>query len=274
MAKLSRPLGFGLVLMLMLFGIYEGTTGYLQRSAASNPSSTYHLNETALAQQLTTILQANRDLNMSVSITDLQTRQRYHYGETARYTAASVTKLITAAAYLQRIEAGQANFTDRVGNADARRQLTLLIVKSDNTAWQQLNDIITPEGLATYARGVGINSYDPVNNVVNSDDIALLLSKLASQKLLNETHTAFLLSLMAQANYRNYIVEAIPEGAEVYHKVGYLEDRLHEAALIKSGDRSYVLTVFSKSAHDAYAFSRGSAVFRDITRATLTAFRG
>jgi beta-lactamase class A len=76
---------------------------------------------------------------------------------------------------------------------------------------------------------------------------------------------------MQQADMRNYIVAAIPSGTDVYHKVGYLADRLHDAAIIKRGDRSYVLVIFSKSS-GAYDYYRGSQVFGEITETSLQAF--
>jgi hypothetical protein len=57
----------------------------------------------------------------------------------------------------------------------------------------------------------------------------------------------------------------------VYHKVGYLADRLHDAAIIKRGDRSYVLVIFSKASGN-YNFTRGASLFGSITESTLKVF--
>lgn len=208
---------------------------------------------------------------MSVSVTDLQTGKSYHWGETASYMAASIGKLVTATAFLHKVELGKASLDDMVGGLEAKSQLSKLIIESDNPAWTALNDEVTHEGLQTYARAHGMSGYTADNNSMTSDDIALLLTKLASQKLLDREHTTFLLSLMKQASMRSYIVAAVPDGTDVYHKVGYLQDRLHDAAIIKRGDRSYVLVIFSKAGGN-YSFSRGATLFGSLTEATLKAF--
>jgi beta-lactamase class A len=77
---------------------------------------------------------------------------------------------------------------------------------------------------------------------------------------------------MAQANYRDYIVAAIPSDVTVYHKVGILDDHLHDAAIIKKGSRSYVLVIFSKDNSGGYDYNRGAQLFGAITGKSLLAF--
>jgi hypothetical protein len=133
--------------------------------------------------------------------------------------------------------------------------------------------IVTLDYQQSYAAEIGLTSYQANGNIMTSDDIASLLTKLARYKLLNNDNTDLVLSYMNQANYRDYIVAAIPSGVEVYHKVGFLADRLHDVAIIKKGDRSYVLAIFSKSTGN-YDFSRGSTYFGGITDITLKTFFG
>lgn len=282
MEKLTRFLSACIVIGLIALGaawLYENhfdsddTAAKSETSvkSASVAEPQYSLDDAALGGDIQAIMSENSDLDLSVSITDLQTGKSYHYGETASYTAASIGKLVTATSYLYMVEMGQASLDDKVGGVNARSQLTKLIVESDNDAWEALNDVVTHDGLKSYAASIGMTTYTPNDNIMTSDDIALLLTKLASQKLLNTEGTDFLLSLMKDASMRSYIVAAVPDGTDVYHKVGYLEDRLHDASIIKRGDRSYVLVIFSKSS-GSYDFSRGATIFGDITKATLHAF--
>lgn len=280
MEKVTRFVRITIVVLLIAFGctwFYEnhatllGTADTTKVSAKAKDSIST-LDENTLRSSIQAVLDKNSDLDTSVSITDLQTGKTYHWGDTASYTAASIGKLITATAYLTMVENGQASLDDQVGGFDARTQLTKLIENSDNDAWEALNGIITHDGLKNYANSIGMSSYIPDDNIMTSDDISLLLSKLCSQKLLNDQDTTFLLSLMKAANMRDYIVAAVPPGTEVYHKVGYLDDRLHDASIIKRGDRSYVLTIFSKTTNGDYDFTRGSSFFEAITKASLQAF--
>jgi beta-lactamase class A len=283
MEKVSRVLRVLIIVVLLAFGatwFYENhwdntsddktvTSGSVKSASAEQD---YSIDESVLNSSVQSLLDQNSDLDTSVSITDLQTGKTYHYGETASYTAASIGKLVTATAFLHKVEAGQVSMDDDIGGSTARNQLTQMITVSDNDAWEALNENVTHDGLKAYATSIGMTTYDPTDNNMTSDDIALLLTKLSSQKLLNTEDTAFLLSLMKQANMRDYIVAAIPDGTDVYHKVGYLSDRLHDASIIKRGDRSYVLVIFSKSMTGSYDFTRGSTFFGEITKATLSSF--
>lgn len=224
-------------------------------------SQTVAVDEAALAREIQTILAANPRIDMSISITDLQTGKVYHYGETASYTAASINKLLTATFFLSQTETGKTSMTQQIGSSSAQVQLEKLIVDSDNVAWHAFNDTLTHAALQEYAKSIGINSYDPEANTIHSNDIALLLSKLAQGSLINNAHTKLLLSYMQRAGMQNYIVAGVPAGASSYHKTGYLSDRFHDAAIIKKDKRSFVLVVFSKTS-GAYDFTKGAATLK------------
>lgn len=246
---------------------------YEKRTDQPTMEKSYRVDEAALQRELAPIIAGNPSLDISISLVDLQTGKSYHYGESGSYTAASISKLITATAYLNQVELGQATLDDDISGQPARSRLQKLIIESDNDAWHDLNQHLTNAGLQSYARSIGINSYNADLNTLTSDDVALLLNKLCSQKLLNSSHTRFLLDLMKQANMRNFIVAAIPEDVEVYHKVGYLQDRLHDAAVIKKKERAYVLVIFSKT-NGSYNFTRGASLAKSITEVTLQSFFG
>lgn len=267
MQTLQRFLFFCVIAVCIVSG---SAWWYVRFHTASPEPRTYAVDERSLQATMEEILQQNRDIDLSVSLTDLQTGKSYHYGESAAYGAASIGKLVTASALLYRVEEGLVTLDALAGDASVGTQLRKLIVESDNAAWHELNALITADGLEAYASTIGMTTYRATDNVMTSNDAALLLTKLAAQKLLNHEHTALLLGYMQQANLRAYIVAAAPEGAEVYHKTGYLNDRLHDVAIIKKGERSYVLAIFSKTTRP-YAFSRGTAIFGTITGETAKA---
>lgn len=188
MEKLTRFLSACIVIGLVALGaawFYENhfnndsafANSETSVKSASSDEPTYTLDDTTLANDVRAIMSENSDLDLSVSITDLQTGKKYHYGETASYTAASIGKLVTATSYLHRVEMGQASLDDKVGKLNARTQLNKLIVESDNEAWESLNDVVTHEGLKAYASSIGMISYTPNDNIMTSDDIALLLTR-------------------------------------------------------------------------------------------------
>jgi beta-lactamase class A len=264
-----RILGRLLVAVALLSTTAFGTFWLLDRMVGAQdeeaPIPAYTLDEPALASRMQEILAANTGLDISISLTDLQTDQTYHYGETGSYTAASITKLLTATLFLHKVELGQANLTDQIGLGTASTKLEKMIVESDNDAWHAFNESLTPDGLRQYAQKLGLGSYDPKQNVIDSNDVARLLTELSRGHLLNNAHTALALSLMQRADMRNYLVAGLPAGSTAYHKVGYLSDRLHDASIIKKGNRSFVLVVFSKS-QGSYSFVRGASLFQEIAR--------
>lgn len=222
----------------------------------------------------TTIMQSineYRSLDMSVAIVDLQTGKHYNYGDNSSFTAASVSKLITASLFLHKVELGQVDLTDTIGTDTARTALEKLLVESDNTAWHNFNALLTDEGLESYARTQGLNSYDASSNTLTTEDTARLLHRLSQGKLLNNTNTKLMLSFMKRADMRNFLVAGAPASATTYHKVGYLSDRLHDAAIIQDGDRSFILVVFTKSG-GSYDFGQGAVLFQTLAQKTSDAF--
>lgn len=245
-----------------------GTFWVLDKATEKNSADdviVYNLDESALSSGVQAVLAENSNLQISVSITDLQTGKTYHYGDADNYAAASINKLITATLYLHDVEMGRMTMNDPVGTGIASSQLEKMIVKSDNDAWHSFNTKLSLDALQQYAKSIGLDSYDAINNTISTGDVALLLDKLSRGKLLNNENTSLLLSLLEQANYRNYIVAGIPQGASVYHKVGYLSDRLHDAAIITKDHRAYVLVIFSKSS-SSYDFEQGASLMQNIAR--------
>lgn len=219
----------------------------------------------ALDTSMDAIVKENSALNLSISITDLQTDKVSHYGEDAEFMAASIGKLVTATAFLHGVELGKRNLETRYANIPASTLLEKLIVESDNQAWETLNKSLTHDTLNTYAKDIGLTHYDAPTNNVTGSDIALLLSKLASGKLLTNSNTDLLLGYMKRASMRAYLVAGAPAGTTIYHKTGYLKDRMHDASIISKGNRSFVLVVFSKT-DGTYNFERGALVFQAIAK--------
>ncbi|HSX27951.1 MAG TPA: serine hydrolase [Candidatus Saccharimonadales bacterium] len=242
-------------------------------AASSKPPSPSSAAIATLNSQITGLLAQHPELDMSVSVTDIANHQSYHYGESAPFVAASTAKLLTASLYLHQVEAGQVDLDDLVGNDTARNQLQQMIEVSDNGAWEALNTVLGHPALKEFAAAHGLTSYDPDDNTLTSNDVALLLSQLYQKQLLNAEHTQFLLNLMQNANKTDYIVATIPSGVTVYHKAGWLDDRVHDAAIIDNHTHPYVLVIFTKTVDgSAYDETAGQALFHGITSATLHTF--
>lgn len=211
--------------------------------------------------------------NTSVSVIDLNSGTAIQSGDSAPFIAASTTKILTALAYFTNVENNQASLNDKLGGQTAQKQLELAINKSDNSAWKLLNEDLGKESLASYATHQGLTSYDPVDNKISSSDIAKLMGKLYKRELINEEHTKLLLSWMQNTSEERYIPADVPADVTVYHKAGYLADRVHDVAIIDNGSAPFVLVIYSKSYSGEYNHTVGEKLYKQVTQRVLTTFQ-
>jgi beta-lactamase class A len=268
--------------------ILVGCVGLAARTALLSPQFKAHvaalstvtlakkpapIDQNQLAAQINQAINSS-NLEVGASIIDLTNNQKYDYGlGDTEYLAASTTKLLSASLFLHDVETGQASLSQPLGSSTAQAEMQKMIVVSDDTAWEDFNNLLGHPALRQYAQSLGMNSYDPDNNLITSDDLALFLSSLYQGKLLNSQHTKLLLSYMSQADYKQYIGGVIPSGVKFYHKIGYLEDRVMDAAIIDNGNHPYVLVIFTKDpSGTSYDQTAGLQAFHSITDATLSAF--
>lgn len=212
-------------------------------------------------------------MDVGVSVIDIKTGDTEQYGVQNPFVAASTAKLLTAISYMHDVEQGKATLSQQVGNRPAQDALKAMIIDSDNQAWDDFNNgTMSHAELTDYASSIGLAHYNPDTNTITPTGVAKLLSDLYQEKLINHDHTQLLLSYMAQAKEVDFIVNTVPNGTKVYHKPGYLADRVHDAAIIDNGNRPYVLVIFSKSHSAGYDMTQGEALFKQVTLATVTAF--
>jgi len=263
--------------IILVFAILVSVTGYfmLGHSRATKPAvpikSTISLS--AMEQKIQTVINNNPQVDTSVSLVDLDTGSHLHFGVTDTFEGASTTKLITASEYLHDVENGTETMSKDLGGETGSQALELMIVNSDNTAWQLLVSEMGEDQLASYAQSIGINDFDVSDNTLTSDDIALLLQKLYTGQLLNKSDTSLLLSYMKRANDAEYIPPAIPKGDTVYHKAGLLDDRAHDAAIITDGNHAFVVVVFTNG-HGTYNTPNRINMLQTIAKASIAHYLG
>lgn len=253
------------------FGIIKPP--HLHASAHNKPNSKplTALQIQSLGSQIQTIINNNPSVDLSVSVDDLDNNSLQQYGDNSSFVAASTTKLLTAGEFLQEVEHGNQTLSEDVGGETAHTALQAMIVQSDDTAWQLLTDQMGDSALADYATQVGINDFNIDDNSLTSSDMALFLQKLYQGQLLNQSDTKLLLSYMQRANYKDYIVAAVPTGITVYHKVGLIDDNVHDASIIDNGKHPYVLVIFSNG-NGTYDDIQRAQIFQQITKDTLDSF--
>jgi beta-lactamase class A len=207
---------------------------------------------------------------VGVAVADTKGGAVRTFGDQAAFAAASTAKLITAVAYLQRVEDGEARLDERLGSYTAGFQLQAMINDSNNDSWLLLMDRLGHRRLTQFAASIGV-TYDPLDNQLTPKEMALVLTKLYSGELLNPFNTAQLLGYMTDTNNEELIPAAASgPGITVYHKYGQLAGSLHDAALLQHRGATYALVIFTEGLDTTDEAAR-TQIIRDLTRTVVDA---
>ena len=220
-----------------------------KKAVTAEPISSEKWNE--ISQQLNTTIAAHPDLDLSVTVIDINSSTKANYGVQESFAGASTTKVLTAVTFLHQVELGQASFSQSLNGVSAQQQLKQMINQSNNESWSALNQAVGGTVLENYAHSIGMSSYKYTGNLMTASDEALLLQKLYSGKLLSNDHRRLLFSYMQNTNNEDMIPAVAPSGSTLYHKYGQLDTRLHDAAIVTYKNRPIVLVIYTKGPTNA-----------------------
>lgn len=274
---LKRRLKFWLVLLIIFSCV--GRVAWTKHVAAENLAAqklavqavqVARQKAAAFDIQINQLIADNPQDTISVVVasdrTDLHT-----LGSTDTFDGASTGKLLTAADLLTHVETGTTSLSQRIDGRTAGTWLQKMIVNSDNNAWAELNGYLTHSDLAAYAHSIGFTDYNPDTNTFTSTDVAALLQKLYTGHLLKPADRELVLRYMLKANYRQYIVAAVPSGYTVYHKIGFDQDILNDVAIITHDSHYLVLAIYSDG-HGSYDQASRTDLMHTITKDAIGAF--
>lgn len=233
------------------------------KAAAAKATETF-------AGQVNAIIAANPSISFSVSTITAASGPK-HYGTGDTFLGASTTKLITAADFFHHVEAGSDSLDETIAGSSAQHLLEIMIVNSDDTAWDELNNYLTYPGLQAYARSIGLTSFDSAQNSVTSDDIANILNQIYNGSLLSPAHRSLLLGWMKEANYRQYVVPAVPADDTIYHKIGLYLDNVHDATIITHGSHWLILVIYTDG-HGTQDWTGRAGIMQAIARDAIADF--
>jgi beta-lactamase class A len=200
---------------------------------------------TVLDTEINGVLAQNSGYQVGVALLDLNSGSLRQYGVEVPFEAASTAKVLTAVAYYEMVEAGDASLDDPMGAYTAGFQLQEMIQDSDNDSWTLLVNAVGRSRLADDASAMGV-SYDLDGNTLTTADMAHVQAELYEGKLLDQEHTEQLLSYMQNTNDEDLIPAALPAGVTVFHKYGLLGGELHDAAILTTATRGVVLVIYTK----------------------------
>ena len=187
----------------------------------------------------------------SISVAELTGQGRMGaYEATEPRTSASTYKLFVAYSVMLRIESGEMSWDDEIeGGRDLDRCFDDMLALSDNPCPEEIADEIGWESIHADAAGVGTVStgYDDDGLYTTAADLTAFLAALQSGSLSisAEGHQRILDSLAG-----NIHRQGVPAGSigTVIDKPGFLEEYLHDAAIVHHPQGTYVLTVMSQDA--------------------------
>jgi beta-lactamase class A len=224
-----------------------------------------------MGQRINGVIAEHAEVQIAVSIINLNSGEQLDYGVNESYHGASTVKLVTASLYLQEVEAGEHTLDEIISGVSARKQLRRLIVNSDNEAWYALDGVMGNEALQQWGQDIGLSTYEAESRLMSANDYARLLKKIYRNELLNNEHTDLLMSFMKQADRTDLIKASIPASVEVYHKAGWLTDRVHDGAIVDNGVNPFVLVIFTKSNGD-FDPQDATDIFRPVTQSAVDTF--
>lgn len=186
-----------------------------------------------------------KDKNMGISVRKLGDSGVHANGD-KQYHPASTYKLYVAYSVLKRIDSGQFSWGQTASGGQTISQcLDNMIIYSDNACAEWFGSTINWATISSEARALGASNTIMTRPFVSTaNDLALFLQKLESNQLgLSEPSRARLLDAMKRQVYRQGIPAGV--GGPVADKVGFLEGKLHDAAIVYAPSGVYVLVIMT-----------------------------
>lgn len=184
----------------------------------------------------------------AVSVVDLSGKGRgtVSYNGSVQFTSASTYKIYVAYAMIHDVETKTRTWNSRLDRTTWDECLSRMIVNSDNSCpeafisargYDYLNNVVHSVGISSATRF----AYDDMRTT--SDDLAKMLTMIYQAKIVTKESRDKLFDLMSKQVYR----EGIPAGVGgiVYDKVGFLNQILNDAAVVKSDTGDYALVIMT-----------------------------
>lgn len=250
--------------------VVASSTQPSQPSAAATQPAAQTANTAAVNAAITTDLQniiANFPGDViGISYVNLKTGQTVQLNGDHAFTAASTTKLITAVYVLQQIEKGNLDINAPLGAYTVGFQLQQMVNQSNNDSWDYFNNLYPLTSQQNFARSIGINSFTWNQNTLSPNDDVTLLQKLYTGQLLNTSDTQLLLGYMQNTNEEGLLPSGLPNGWQIYHKYGELDDNVHDGGIITNGNQVFILAIFTNGQGDEDYTAR-AAIFTQAVQA-------
>ncbi|HEV2908456.1 MAG TPA: serine hydrolase [Candidatus Eremiobacteraceae bacterium] len=156
----------------------------------------------------------------------------------------------------------------------------IMIANSDNTATNMLIRLVGRQNINATMNGLGLTQTRLGDSIHASDrsirtlrtstnDMMRLLSMIAARRLVNETASDLMLSILAGQRHNDLLPKPLPKGVVVEHKTGTLHDTLNDVGIVNLEGSPYIICVITTHLDD---LDDGARFIRRASRATYDAF--
>lgn len=203
---------------------------------------------------------------ISISLQEITGQQRSAAaGGNATRVTASTYKLYVAYSIIRQVEAGALSWTDSVtGGRDVAQCLQDMIAVSDNPCPESIGPEIGWTTIYSDAAAAGATSTGQGDGaiVTTTDDLTSLLAQLETGQLgMSEAGHEMLRAALGENVHRF----GVPAGSvgQVLNKPGWIDGYIHDAAIVRHPQGTYVLSIMSEgSSWDSLA-----SITRDVESA-------
>lgn len=164
-----------------------------------------------------------------------------------KYVTASTYKLFIVYFVLKDLESGRLKWDDVITSGlNVRQCFEEMIVRSANRCALAYKARYGAANVVNKMHELGFGSVEHNSTWwASPNDMALYMKKLERGELLQGESREFLLGLLKRQVWRYGIPTGI-RGVPIADKVGFLEDYIHDLAIVYSPKRTYILTIMTK----------------------------
>ena len=228
----------------------------------------YIVNLTPLRAELTNFIKKNTTSNISIYIEFLNTGSNISLSPDMRINPASLTKLPIAMIYMRKLELGELQMNSEFAITPADRDsawgdfykvqattatleelITQALMYSDNTAHNILYRNITTQDANLFSEDIGLEDLFDKNGEITAKEYARIFRALYTSSYLQKEHSQYLLALLAQSPYKNYLGSGISDDIVFSHKIGEKKaDKIFlDFGIVYLSKRQYLISVLVKN---------------------------
>jgi len=268
---------FIIILALLSWKIYPSTA--VKPTITTSPLLDPELNQYPREDMIINLQQLRKELGeiedkyqnqaeISLYLEILNTGANISLNKEMRIWPVSLTKLPLAMAVLKNAETGQISLKDTIRlttddlNSDSgelykqgegyqlsvEETLRIMLQNSDNTAYNALKNIIPEPELQSVLDSVGLGEIYKGDGSVSAKEYNRLLRSLYSGVYLNRKNSAYLLQILSETTFKDFLSQAFPEDITFAHKWGggYREKVYADAGIVYLENRPFMITVMIK----------------------------